>query len=63
MRYDVFAQDSYQLTQSLNINFGARYDFMQPMHNGNKDLSVFRPGYNNNVHCVSRRGHQQYLRP
>jgi len=42
--FDVFAQDSYQLTQSLNINFGARYDFMQPMHNDNKDLSVFRPG-------------------
>src|SRR4029077_18429356 len=31
-------------TQSLNINFGARYDFMQPMHNDKKDLSVFRPG-------------------
>ncbi len=42
--FDVFAQDSYQLTQSLNINFGARYDFMQPMHNDKKDLSVFRPG-------------------
>ena len=42
--YDLFAQDSYQLTQSLNVNFGLRYDFMQPMHNNDKNLSVFRPG-------------------
>lgn len=42
--YDLFAQDSYQLTHELNINFGLRYDFMQPMHDSKKDLSVFRPG-------------------
>ncbi len=42
--FDVFAQDSYQLTPTLNVNFGARYDFMQPMHDSKKDLSVFRPG-------------------
>ena len=42
--FDLFAQDSYQLTTGLNVNFGLRYDFMQPMHNDKKDLSVFRPG-------------------
>lgn len=42
--YDLFAQDSYQLSQAININFGLRYDFMQPMHDSKKDLSVFRPG-------------------
>lgn len=42
--FDLFAQDSYQLTQALNVNFGLRYDYMQPMHNNKKDLSVFRPG-------------------
>jgi Carboxypeptidase regulatory-like domain/TonB dependent receptor-like, beta-barrel len=42
--FDLFAQDSYQLTPSLNINFGLRYDYMQPMHDSKKDLSVFRPG-------------------
>ncbi|HWA95735.1 MAG TPA: TonB-dependent receptor [Terracidiphilus sp.] len=42
--YDLFAQDSYQVTANLNVNFGLRYDFMQPMHNDKKDLSVFRPG-------------------
>jgi hypothetical protein len=42
--FDFFAQDSYQLTPELNVNFGLRYDYMQPMHNSKKDLSVFRPG-------------------
>jgi len=42
--FDVFAQDSYQVTPELNVNFGVRYDFMQPMHDSKKDLSVFRPG-------------------
>ena len=42
--FDFFAQDSYQLTTAFNINFGLRYDYMQPMHDSKKDLSVFRPG-------------------
>jgi Carboxypeptidase regulatory-like domain/TonB dependent receptor len=42
--FDVFGQDSYQLSPHWNVNFGLRYDFMQPMHNSKKDLSVFRPG-------------------
>jgi hypothetical protein len=42
--FDVFAQDSYQVTTSLNVNFGFRYDYMQPMNDSKKDLSVFRPG-------------------
>ena len=42
--YDVFAQDSYQVTTAFNVNFGIRYDFMQPMNDQKKDLSVFRPG-------------------
>ena len=33
-----------QVTTSLNFNFGIRYDYMQPMHDSKKDLSVFRPG-------------------
>jgi hypothetical protein len=42
--FDLFSQDSFQVTPTLNINFGLRYDFMQPMHDSKKDLSVFRPG-------------------
>jgi len=41
--FDIFAQDSYQVSTQLNVNFGVRWDYMQPMHDGNKDLSVFRP--------------------
>jgi hypothetical protein len=42
--FDIFAQDSYQMTTALNVNFGVRYDYMQPMQDTKKDLSVFRPG-------------------
>ncbi len=42
--YTAFAQDSFQATTNLNFNFGLRYDYMQPMHDSKKDLSVFRPG-------------------
>ena len=42
--FDLFAQDSYQVTTSLNVNFGLRFDYMQPMQDTKKDLSVFRPG-------------------
>ncbi len=42
--FDLFAQDSYQITTNLNLNFGLRYDYMQPMNDSKKDLSVFRPG-------------------
>ena len=37
-----FAQDSYQMTPTLNLNYGLRWDYEGPLHNGNKDLSVFR---------------------
>jgi hypothetical protein len=42
--FDIFAQDSYQVTPSFNVNFGLRYDYSQPMNDQKKDLSVFRPG-------------------
>jgi hypothetical protein len=41
--FDLFAQDSYQVTTQLNLNFGVRFDYMQPMNDSKKDLSVFRP--------------------
>ncbi len=41
--FDLFAQDSYQITTQLNVNFGVRFDYMQPMNDSKKDLSVFRP--------------------
>jgi len=41
--FALFAQDSFQVTHKLNVNFGIRYDFEQPFHDDKKDLSVFRP--------------------
>jgi Carboxypeptidase regulatory-like domain len=37
------AGDSFQVSPKLNVNYGIRFDYEGPLHNGNKDLSVFRP--------------------
>jgi outer membrane receptor protein involved in Fe transport len=41
--YDLFAQDSWQLSSRLNVNYGVRWDYEGPLHNSWKNLSVFRP--------------------
>ena len=41
--FDLFAQDSWQLSPTFNVNYGVRYDFVQPMRSDYKNLSVFRP--------------------
>lgn len=41
--YSLFTQDAWQMTHKLNVNYGIRYDYEGPLHNGNKDLSVFVP--------------------
>ncbi len=50
------AADAFQLTSRLNINYGIRYDYLGPMHNGEKDLSVFRPDNPNAVHGLVFQG-------
>jgi hypothetical protein len=37
------AGDSWQLSPTLNVNYGIRFDYEGPFHNENKDMSVFRP--------------------
>jgi hypothetical protein len=37
------AGDAFQITPHLNLNYGVRYDYLGPMHDGQQDLSVFRP--------------------
>jgi hypothetical protein len=37
------AGDTWQLTPTLNVNYGVRYEYIGPLHNDNKDMSVFRP--------------------
>ena len=41
--FDLFAQDSWKLTPTLSVDYGLRYDYMQPMHSNFQNLSVFRP--------------------
>jgi outer membrane receptor protein involved in Fe transport len=41
--FAIFAQDSWQLSPKLNVNYGLRYDYEGPLHNQWKNLSVFRP--------------------
>ncbi len=41
--WDLFAEDAWQVTPKLNVNYGLRWDYEGPLHNSWKDLSVFRP--------------------
>ena len=41
--FDFFGQDSWQLTQKFNVNYGLRWDYEGPLHNPWQNLSVFRP--------------------
>ncbi len=41
--YDLFAQDAWQVSHKLNVNYGLRWDYEGPLHNQWKNLSVFRP--------------------
>ena len=42
--FDMYVQDSYQITNGLNINYGLRWDYLSPIGDDQKDLTVFRPG-------------------
>jgi hypothetical protein len=42
--YDLFAQDAWQLSHRLNVNYGIRYDYIGPLHNGDNNLPTFVPG-------------------
>ncbi|PYX33432.1 MAG: TonB-dependent receptor [Acidobacteria bacterium] len=41
--FDFFGSDSWQVTRRLNFNWGLRWDYFGPLHNGSKDLAVFIP--------------------
>ena len=41
--FDFFAQDAWQVSPKLNVNYGVRWDYEGPLHNPWKNLSVFRP--------------------
>jgi hypothetical protein len=50
------ATDAYQLTPALNVDYGVRYDYLGPMHDELKDLSVFRPGTSGAVNGLAFQG-------
>ena len=39
----LFAEDSWQLSPTLNVNYGLRYDFQQPFYTNGPNLSIFDP--------------------
>ena len=41
--FDLFAQDTWQVTSKLSLNYGLRYDYEGPIHDGQNDLSTFDP--------------------
>ena len=52
------AGDSWKIRDGININYGVRYDYTGPLHNGNKDMSVFRPGLAGTVNGLALQGVQ-----
>jgi len=52
------ASDAFQLSSHLNVNYGVRYDYLPPMHDGVQDLSVFRPDNPNSVNGLAFQGNQ-----
>src|SRR5207253_275029 len=41
--FNFYFQDAWQWTKKLSINYGMRYEYFGPLHNGDKDLAVFVP--------------------
>jgi len=42
--FNFYFSDAWQLSKKLTVNYGLRYEFFGPLHNGDKDLAVFVPG-------------------
>jgi hypothetical protein len=42
--YNLYFQDSWQITSRLNLNFGLRYEYFGPMSSDRKDIANFIPG-------------------
>jgi Carboxypeptidase regulatory-like domain/TonB dependent receptor len=41
--FNFYFQDSWQLNKKLSVNYGMRYEYFGPLHNGDKDVAVFTP--------------------
>ncbi len=40
--FNVYVEDSFQVTPSFNVNYGLRWDFLSPITDSTADLSAFR---------------------
>jgi hypothetical protein len=47
--FDLFAQDAWQITPHLNLNYGLRYDYSGPIHSQYHDLTSFDPTAPNGI--------------
>ncbi|MGO9490654.1 MAG: TonB-dependent receptor domain-containing protein [Terracidiphilus sp.] len=50
--YGIFAQDTFQVTPTLNLNYGLRYEYSGPVHSQYNDLTTFLPGAPNGLATV-----------
>jgi len=41
--FNFYFQDAWQVTKKLSLNYGLRYEYFGPLHNGDKDTAVFTP--------------------
>ncbi len=41
--FALFGQDAWKLTPRMTVNYGVRYDYEGPLHDGYKNLSIFDP--------------------
>ena len=41
--FNLYLQDSWQLTKKLNVNYGLRYEYFGPMSSGKGDIANFNP--------------------
>jgi hypothetical protein len=42
--FNVYVQDTYQVSHGLNISYGLRWDYLSPAGDDQKDLTTFRAG-------------------
>jgi len=42
--FNLYFQDSWQISPKLNLNYGLRYEYFGPMHSDKKDIANFIPG-------------------
>jgi len=47
--YAIFGQDTFRITPTLVFNYGLRYEYEGPLHDGNMDLSSFLLGAPNGL--------------